>query len=296
MEILMNLPVSWRNHSFTYQQLSYAGADLLTDLQVDKHHIARQILCIVCNLDKIRLITDTDTFVSDTDVEKYYSYMMRFHNNEPLSRLEGIKSFYGFDFEISEYTLDPRPETEIIIDLLQKNYPCHDDNLVMIDIGTGTGCLAITAARIYVHSRITALDICKNTIIIANRNAERADVQSRIDFILIKENPNEIEANSYDVILCNPPYIPQTAKEYLDLSVKDFDPEVALFYGDDGLGFYHILAEFGVKNLKANGVILVEFGIGQAKCVKEIFSNKMFGNFLAVKDNNGIIRAAQIKF
>ena len=62
------------------------------------------------------------------------------------------------------------------------------------------------------------------------------------------------------------------------------------------LGFYHILAEFGVKNLKTNGVILVEFGIGQAKCVKEIFSNKMFENFLAVKDDNGIIRAAQIKF
>ncbi len=292
----MNLPVSWRSHSFTYQQLAYAGADLLTDLHVNKHHIARQILCIVCHLDKIKLITDTHTVVSDTDVEKYYTYLMRFHNNEPLSRLEGIKSFYGFDFEISEFTLDPRPETEIIIDLLQKNYPYHDDNLVMIDIGTGTGCLAITAARIYAHSHITALDICENTIIMANRNAERANVQSRIDFILIKENPNEIEANAYDVILCNPPYIPQTAKEYLDLSVKDFDPEIALFYGDDGLGFYHILAEFGVKNLKTNGVILVEFGIGQAKCVKEIFSSKMFENFLAVKDDNGIIRAAQITF
>lgn len=296
----MNLPVLWHNQSFTYQQLSQVGADLLTDSQVnllsDKHHVARQILCIVCDIDKVKLITDVSTLVLSSDVEKYYTYLMRFNNHEPLSRLEGIKNFYGFDFEISKDTLDPRPETEILIDLLQKNYSNHLDALKIIDIGTGTGCLAITAARLYAHSQITALDICKNAIIIAGRNAKRADVQSRIDFVVIKENPNEIEPNSYDVILCNPPYIPQTAKDYLDSSVKDFDPEIALFYGDDGLGFYHILAEFGVKNLKTNGVILVEFGIGQAKCVKEIFADKMLSNFLAVKDNNDIIRAAQIKF
>ncbi len=296
MEIRMNLPVSWQYKSFTYQELSQAGADLLVTVTKDKHHVARRILCIACSIDKIKLIAHAHSLVSQEDVDKYYGYLVRFINHEPLSRLEGLKNFYDFDFEISSDTLDPRPETEVLIDLLLKNFPNRFDKLHIIDIGTGSGCLAITAARIYQNATITALDICKNTLIIANRNAIRANVQSRIDFISIKENPNELDTKPYDIILCNPPYIPQTAKNYLDSSVKDFDPEIALFYGDDGLGFYPILAEFCIKNLKENGMIFVEFGIGQAKCVKEIFADKLLKKFLAVKDNNDIIRAAQIQF
>ena len=292
----MNLPASWHHKNFTYQQLAQYGATLLTGYCLDVSHIARQILCIACNIDKINLIKQANSSVPQENIQIYYNYLIRFKNHEPLSRIEGIKNFYNFDFEISPFTLDPRPETEILIDLAIKTYPNHDAYLNIIDIGTGTGCLAVTAARIYPNSHITALDICENTLIIANRNAEKAGVQSRIDFKIINENPNEINTALYDIILCNPPYIPKTARDYLDLSVRDFDPEISLFFGDDGLGFYHILAEFSLKNLKENGIVLVEFGIGQAKCVKEIFSDKMLNNFCAVKDNNDIIRVAKITF
>jgi release factor glutamine methyltransferase len=296
MEHRMNLPAAWHHKNFTYQQLAHCGAELLTGFCLDTSHMARQILCIACQINKLTLIKDANFLVSQENIQKYYDYLMRFKNQEPLSRIEGVKNFYNFDFEISPFTLDPRPETEILIDLAIKNYPNHDDYLNIIDIGTGTGCLAVTIARIYPNSRITALDICENTLIIANRNAEKAGVQSRIDFKIINENPNEINIALYDIILCNPPYIPETARDYLDASVKDFDPAIALFFGDDGLGFYHILAEFSLKNLKENGIVLVEFGIGQAKCVKEIFADKMLKDFCATKDNNDIIRVAKIKF
>ena len=115
----MNLPVLWHNQSFTYQQLSQVGADLLTDSQAnllsDKHHIARQILCIACNIDKVKLITDVNTLVLSSDIEKYYTYLMRFNNHEPLSRLEWIKNFYGFVFEISKENIDTRPKTTNLI-------------------------------------------------------------------------------------------------------------------------------------------------------------------------------------
>lgn len=296
MERPMNLPAAWHHKVFTYQEIALRGAELLTGLCDDTHHIARQLLCIACKFNKVTLIKYANEPISLDDIKKYYDCIVRFQNHEPLSRIEGIKNFYGFDFEISPFTLDPRPETEILIDFVLKNYPNLDEPLNIIDIGTGSGCLAVTIAKIYSYSRITALDICENTLIMARRNAERANVQSRIDFKKINQNPNEIAVASYDIIVCNPPYIPQTAKDYLDVSVKDFDPNIALFYGDDGLGFYHILAEFSMNNLKENGNIFVEFGIGQAKCVKKIFLDRMFNYFLAVKDNNDIIRAAQIQF
>jgi release factor glutamine methyltransferase len=89
--------------------------------------MARQILCIACQINKLTLIKDANFLVSQENIQKYYDYLMRFKNQEPLSRIEGVKNFYNFDFEISPFTLDPRPETEILIDLAIKNYPNHDD-------------------------------------------------------------------------------------------------------------------------------------------------------------------------
>ena len=89
----MNLPVSWQYKSFTYQELSQAGADLLVTITKDKHHVARRILCIACSIDKIKLIAHAHSLVSQEDVDKYYDYLVRFINHEPLSRLEGLKNF-----------------------------------------------------------------------------------------------------------------------------------------------------------------------------------------------------------
>jgi len=166
----------------------------------------------------------------------------------------------------------------------------------MLDIGTGSGCLAVTAARFYSNSMVTALDICEKALIIAQSNAYRANVQAQINFSLTNDLLTDLEPTLYDIILCNPPYIPKPTREYLDRSVIDYDPEIALFYGDDGLGFYNILADISEKILKKNGSIFIEFGIGQAKCIKKIFAEKNLQNFNAIKDRNQIIRAAHIQF
>ncbi|MFT6072339.1 MAG: release factor glutamine methyltransferase [Alphaproteobacteria bacterium] len=296
MEALMYLPDQWSNNTLTYQGLAHLGARSIQIQTHNAHHIARRLLCIMCDFDKVQLIVQGEKKPTETQKLNYYQAILRFNQHEPLSRIENIGYFYGFDFEISSDTLDPRPETELLIDLLRQAYPDTQQPLKMLDIGTGSGCLAVTAARFYPNSMVTALDICEKALIIAQRNAHRANVQAQINFSLTNDLLTDLEPILYDVILCNPPYIPQATREYLDRSVIDYDPEVALFYGDDGLGFYNILADMSEKSFKKKGSIFIEFGIGQAKCIKKIFAEKNLQNFNAIKDRNQIIRAAHIQF
>lgn len=278
----------------TYREICTSGANFLADFASDPHSVARRILCIVCSFTKIDLIKNENQIIPEIYQDKYFTYLKRYKNHEPLSRLEGYKNFYGFDFKISNHTLDPRPETELLIDLLCSSFPDTKSTLQILDIGTGSGCLAITAARIYSNASIMALDICDKAIIIANENAHSANVEKQINFQVIKNDLLESNIRSNDVILCNPPYIPQCAYGYLDRSVIDYDPEIALFCGDDGLDFYGKLAKFSINHLDKEGTIFVEFGIGQAKCVKNIFNNHGFCGFQSFKDAHDIIRAARI--
>lgn len=296
MANLIKFPIQWSPDHITYQDSYLAGTKFLSEHVCNAMQIARHLLCLACNFSKVDLIKNEKQYISKTEYEIFLSYLKRYHNKEPLSRIEGKKEFYGFEFDISSDTLDPRPETELLIDLLKIQYPDTKEKLHILDIGTGSGCLAVTAARIYQNSLITALDICEKAIIIAKINAQRANVGTHMEFRQARDNICETDINPCDVILCNPPYIPHSAKDYLDKSVTHFDPNIALFCGDNGLDFYYQLADFSSRNLKKHGFIFVEFGIGQAKCIKEIFAKYGLLSFNAFSDENNIIRAAKISF
>jgi|GEM_PF-2406979 len=292
----MSLPKQWSEQFIDYEKLVFLGKQCIHRDDCDHHAMARRLLCIACQIDKVFLIKNSKEIVSAYNINAYYNAIQRFNKFEPLSKIEGIGHFYGLDLEISADTLDPRPETELLIDLLLETYIDTNMPLQILDIGTGSGCLAISAAKKYPLSQVTALDISDKALIIAQRNAKKFEVKDRIRFLHANQNLTNIDFDDYNVILCNPPYIPEQAQTYLDASVIHYDPEVALFSGDNGLEFYTILANVARQTLKKTGCVIVEFGIGQAKCVKEIFSNNNLHNFKALKDYHNIIRAAKIQF
>lgn len=280
----------------TYEQLCIKASKIIEEKIHQKQALktARDLFCITQSITKKELILKAKNIADFKIEEKFLNNVHRYTHGESLARIEGKKNFYGFDFLINQFTLEPRPETELLIDMICREHTNYRTPLKVIDIGTGSGCLAITIAKLYKNSSVMALDICENALIIARENAIRANVDNQINFIHNHLASYDTSSDFFDVILCNPPYIPTGAKSYLDSSVTEYDPDIALFFGDNGLGFYKILADFATKTISKYGSIFIEFGIGQARCIKEIFSSKMFENFIALKDNHGIIRIAKI--
>ena len=195
------------------------------------------------------------------------------------------KAVNDIDFQVREGVLIPRPETEELVRWIAES-PAPD-NPAVLDVGTGSGCIAVTLARLIPESRITAVDISEKALSIARENARRLD--AKVDFrqgdALGELFPGQRE--QFDLIVSNPPYIPSQVIEGLEPEVKDHEPRMALDGEPDGLKFYRILAEEGKKYLKNGGSIYMEIGWDQAKDVTEIFEAMGFSGLRTVRDMAG---------
>jgi len=191
---------------------------------------------------------------------------------EPASQIVGVREFWGLDFEVGPDVLTPRPETELVVQAaldLSKTLP-PSDHTVIVDVGTGTGCIAIALATELPAARFIASDASLEALTIARRNAARNGVAERIAFLHTSIIPPE---NDVEMIVSNPPYIPQDARPSLPPEVRDHEPGVALFGGDDGLDFYRrLLATPG--DLVDGGWLIVEVGYGQADAVRELVTKR----------------------
>ena len=206
----------------------------------------------------------------------------------PLQYVLGHTEFYGLDFQVREGVLIPRPETEELVRWIAES-PAPD-NPAVLDVGTGSGCIAVTLARLIPESRITAVDISEKALSIARENARRLD--AKVDFrqgdALGELFPGQRE--QFDLIVSNPPYIPRADIETLDTSVKDYEPHLALDGGEDGLDFYRSISEKWKAALAPGGRLYFEVGIGQADAVLRIMRAQGFGDIQVVKDHHDIPR------
>ena len=206
----------------------------------------------------------------------------------PLQYVLGHTEFYGLDFQVREGVLIPRPETEELVRWIAES-PAPD-NPAVLDVGTGSGCIAVTLARLIPESRITAVDISEKALSIARENARRLD--AKVDFrqgdALGELFPGQRE--QFDLIVSNPPYIPRADIETLDTSVKDYEPHLALDGGEDGLDFYRSISEKWKEALAPGGRLYFEVGIGQADNVLRIMRTQGFGDIQVVKDHHDIPR------
>ena len=196
---------------------------------------------------------------------------------KPIQYILGETEFYGLTFKVNKNTLIPRPETEELISWVLKMKP-ENKNLNILDIGTGSGCIAISIAKNIPNAKVYALDVSENALVVAKENAKNnnVDVIFVNEDILAVSNKNLEKQTQFDIIVSNPPYVRHLEKKMMEPNVLDNEPHLALFVDDDNpLQFYKAITEFAVKNLKENGMLFFE--------INEYLGNEMIQ---LLKSNN----------
>ena len=246
---------------------------------------ARLLLQAATGLTREDLIMGPDRPLTAAQRAAFDSFLARRERHEPVSRILGEREFYGRVFKVTPATLDPRPDTETIIDVA---LPLMPVGARLLDLGTGTGAIAVTLLAERPHASGVATDLSPQALAVALENASRLGVADRL--ALLEGNWFAPVSGAFDIILSNPPYIPTGEIAGLAPDVRNFDPALALSGGTDGLDPYRIIASGAAAHLGESGHVLVEIGAGQAADVEAIFAAEGF--LLAVRrhDLGGHIR------
>jgi release factor glutamine methyltransferase len=190
----------------------------------------------------------------------FASFVARRAAREPVAMITGVREFWGLDFEVTPDVLVPRPETELIVEAALDEFP--DAPGRVIDVGTGTGCLAIALSREFPASHVIATDISAAALAVAGRNAGRHEVAARVSFVRTSFLSG-IAPGAADLIVANPPYVPNAAASVLAPEVVRHEPHTALFGGEDGLAPIREILATAASHLVASGRLILEFGFGQ---------------------------------
>lgn len=235
------------------------------------------------------LMLKADDEVSDYISGKIDKIMSRLLANEPIQYILGTTRFYGMDFKVTPDTLIPRPETEEMVDIIVKRWGSADD-LRVLDICTGSGCIAIALARNLPFSRVTGIDISEVALKVARENAN--DLKANVMFVkedaltLVKPRENE-----YDLIVSNPPYVLESEKKEMDKNVLEYEPDIALFVPDnDPLRFYKPIIEYSACALRSGGMLYMEINPLEVNELLKLVDNGVWSDCEIMRDLSGRYR------
>lgn len=237
------------------------------------------------------IILHYENFANKYDISMIEELAERRESGEPLAYILGHEYFWKGKFFVSESTLIPRPDTEVLVEAILKKLPNKSDNYNLLDLGTGTGCILISMLQELKKAYGIGIDINQEIIDLAEKNAELNHVSERTHFE-IGSWFSTIKDEKFDIIISNPPYIDLSEK--LEESLT-FEPESALYAPNNGLENYKIIAQDSKKFLSENGFIALEIGYMQANDVTDIFKSHGFGKVECIKDLAGRDRVLIIK-
>lgn len=246
---------------------------------------AEWLLCAATGLDRVGLYLNFEKPLSDDELASFRAMVARRGRREPLQHILGTQEFCGLEFEVSADVLIPRHDTETLVTEALARKP---DARSVLDVVTGSGCIAVALAHGLPDAAVTAIDISPAALAVAHRNAERNG--AAVEF-LAGSLLEPVAGRRFDLIVSNPPYIPSMDIDGLEPEVRDFDPRGALDGGVDGLDIYQTLIPAAPEHLNRAGWLLVEVGIGQAPAVAELFrATTDFDLPVTVRDPGGIER------
>ena len=248
---------------------------------------------------KIDLYTRFDAVPTEQQRARFRELIRAAAKGTPIAYLIGRKEFYSLEFEVTPAVLIPRPETELLVERVISFCRRQDrPSWNILDVGTGSGCIAVAISKNFSDARVIATDISAGALEVAARNVEKHQLHERIELLqgdLFEPLVRQLDVTEFDLIVCNPPYVSSAEYETLARNVRDYEPESALLAGADGLDIYRRLIEKVDQFLKPSAALMLEIGYAQGPAVRELLERT--GAFPEIKiekdshDNDRVVTA-----
>lgn len=253
------------------------------------------LLTHTLSFSKEQVIFNPDLLLDLAQQQRFFSLVECRKNRQPVSQIIGKREFFGENFLVTKDVLDPRPDSENLIELVIKNFPKREEKLEILELGVGSGCLIITLLKTYNQAIGIGVDISSKALEICRKNAETHNVLSQLK--LSESNLFSAITNQkkFNLIISNPPYIASEEIKTLEPEVRIHEPLNALDGGEDGLDFYRRIALEAGDFLTENGKVVLEIGQGQKEKIVEIFSQNEFLLSDSKQDLSGIWRILEFK-
>ncbi len=273
-----------------YQQLS---RNITAYPPEEAREMAFMLLDHYFGLRKADVLADRPLPLNRTEPD-WFRIIERLNRQEPIQHVIGTTIFCGLEFEVSSAVLIPRPETEDLVRLIMHDFADMTERPVrVIDIGTGSGCLAVTLARFLPQSEVTGWDVSEEALTTARRNAETLQAEVNFEIQDILNVPSE-RLGLFDCVVSNPPYVTRSEAAQMDRNVLEYEPDVALFVDDaDPLIFYKAVADFAAEHLSETGICYVEINERFGEATKAVFDQRGFTNVQVYKDIHGKDRSVR---
>ena len=263
------------------------GSNLLKEKKIPSFILDSEILLSkVLNKTREDILISLDQKINKMNISVYNEYLKRRSNSEPIAYILGEKEFWSKKFYINKDTLIPRPETELLVDKILKIY--GEKKISILDIGTGSGCIIISLLSSLKHSYGIGIDISKNAILVAKKNALKHKLAKRVKFL--NKSLKNIFSKKFDLIVSNPPYIDSKDLKNLSDDIKRYEPRIALDGGNDGLDLIRKVIYKSKHILKINGMLALEIGNEQIKKVSKILIDNNFRIKHVIKDYKTNVR------
>jgi release factor glutamine methyltransferase len=271
------------------ERLLAAGLSPVT-AAIDAEVLARMLL----GWDRARYLADRADPAPEGFSSRYDAWLARRVEREPVAQIVGRREFWGRDFLVTRDVLTPRPETELVVEEVLARLGKTPGPLRVIDVGTGSGILAITLALEWPEALVIATDISETALAVAARNAETHGVSGRVRFV--QADLLAGLAGPVDVVVSNPPYVPDGARPVLSRDVREYEPSVALFGGTDGFELIRQLLPQAARVLAPGGLLVHEFGAGHDERMRAAATGVTGLSLLTIRDDlQGIPRLAVLQ-
>jgi release factor glutamine methyltransferase len=276
------------------------GLAQLREAHVASFTLAAELLLLhILGRDRTWIYAHPEQELSATDAERFFALVAWRANGEPTQHLTGKQEFWGLEFEVTPDVLIPRPETEHVVEVVLDRLAVRElragrkptltgEGLQIADVGTGSGCIAIAVANELPAATVYATDISSAALAVARRNAARHGVTRQVQFL--EGNLLDMVTTQFDLIASNPPYVGRREAETLMREVRDHEPEIALYGGEEGYEFYAELIAQAAAHLKPGGILILELGHNSLSAVQPLLDAPTWTNVGVTNDLAGIPR------